>query len=262
MVAVAAALVIGGGAAVFLRPEAGMKPMAASVGGTTGEVQGPMTRGDRQVAAAGRGSTDDQKQTARITEPFADESRDGRGTSPGTDEVGRSRTPEPRATQDAKAESVTAKVPASKEDSGAPIVVRAHTSSDAKVLVLDESGISMTPAVAVTSPADAKAASAPAQTQAAHDLDWLRKQDPSHYVIQVVGTRDASAVSKFLEDHELGSKGAWFVTTHESKPWYVVVYGLYPDNRSARAAIGTLPERLRAGSPWPRSVASVIESTR
>jgi DNA repair protein RecO (recombination protein O) len=35
-----------------------------------------------------------------------DESMDGRGTSPGTDEVGRSRTPEPRAKQDARAEAV------------------------------------------------------------------------------------------------------------------------------------------------------------
>ena len=71
----------------------------------------------------------------------------------------------------------------------------------------------MTPVVAITSPADAKAASGPAMAQAAHDLDWLRQQDPSHYVIQVVGTRDASAVSKFLDDHKLGSKGAWFVTS-------------------------------------------------
>jgi DamX protein len=230
MVAVAVALVIAGGAAVFLALEAGMEPMAAGDAVTSGEAQGPTTSGDPQIAAAGRGSTDDQKRTARIAEPFS--------------------------------ESVTATVPVSREDSGAPMVLRAHTSSDAKVLVLDENGISMTPAVAVTSPANAKAASAPAKAQAAHDLDWLRKQEPSHYVIQVVGTRDASAVSKFLDDHELGSKGAWFVTTHESKPWYVVVYGLYPDKRSARAAIERLPERLRAGSPWPRSVASVIESTR
>ena len=263
MVAVAVALVIAGGAAVFLALDAGMEPMAAGDAVTTGEARGPMTSDSLQIAAAGRESTDDQKQTARIAELFGDESRDGRGraTQAGIvpDNPPHSRHP---WRSEAKAESVTPTVPASREDSGAPIVLRAHTSSDAKVLVLDENGISMTPAVAVTSPANAKAASAPAKAQAAHDLDWLRKQEPSHYVIQVVGTRDASAVSKFLDDHELGSKGAWFVTTHESKPWYVVVYGLYPDKRSARAAIERLPERLRAGSPWPRSVASVIESTR
>jgi DamX protein len=76
----------------------------------------------------------------------------------------------------------------------------------------------------------------------------------------LVGTRDAGAAGKFLEDHELGSQGAWFVTSHENKPWYIVVYGIYPDNSSARTAINALPETLRARSPWPRSVASVVEN--
>jgi len=259
MTAVAVAVVMAVGAALVLRPDARMKPVAAGGPEATGEVQGPETSGDPQRVARGRAWRDDQERKTRIAEHFAGESR--AGIVP--DNSLHSRHPwRSDGRVSATAESVAATLPAGKEDSGAPMVIRAHTSSDAKVLVLDENGVSMTPAVAVTSPADAKAASAPAMVQAAHDLDWLRKQDPSHYVIQVVGTRDASAVSKFLDDHEMGSKGAWFVTTHERKPWYVVVYGLYPDNRSARAAVETLPERLRAGSPWPRSVASVIESTR
>ncbi len=242
MITVAVALAIAGGAAVSLRPEAGIEPLAAGDAGPTGEVQGGMGTGDPKVPVTGPESADDDKQTAE------------------------------------KAETVTPTAPAEKADSGTPMIVRLSTGRDAKVFILDESGISATPAVAVTSPAPAKREApvrsieptvrlasnvAPsAETQAAHDLDWLRKQDPSHYVIQVVGTRDASAVGKFLDHHALGSKGAWFVTTHENEPWYVVVYGMYPDNSSARAAIETLPERLRAGSPWPRSVASVIESAR
>ena len=163
-----------------------------------------------------------------------------------------------------------------------PSIVTVHTGSDAKVFTLDESGVSTTTAVAVSSPAPTKGgasargiepvvrlasnvtptASAPVKSQAAHDLDWLRTQESSHYVIQLVGTRDASAVGRYLDKYKLGSKGAWFVTSHEDKPWYVVVYGMYPDNASARSAIKTLPEGLRAGSPWPRSVASVVESAR
>jgi ribonuclease E len=42
---------------------------------------------------------------AESTSQQSDESRDGRVTSPGTDEVGRSRKPEPRAKQDARAET-------------------------------------------------------------------------------------------------------------------------------------------------------------
>jgi DamX protein len=238
MAAVAVALVIAVGAALFLRPDTPMESVAAGRPGVTGEVQGPMTGGDPQVAAGDRGSKDDRERERRVAEHFA----------------------EPTAKP--FVESVTATLPAGKDEPGSPVVVQARAGGDAKVLVLDENVISMTPVVAVTSPAAAKAASAPPMAQTVHDLDWLRQQDPSHYVIQVVGTRDAAAVSKFLHDHDMGSKGAWFVTTHESKPWYVVVYGLYPDSRSARTAIETLPEQLRAGSPWPRSVASVIESTR
>ncbi len=241
---VAATLVIGGGAAVFLRPEPGVAPMVANDSGTTGNARGRIT------------GTDGDGRAARSAEP----------------------DPEPFA------QSVTAKAPAEVSGGAAPSIVTVNTGSGAKVFILDDSGTSTTAAVAVTSPAPAKgkassrgiepvvrlasnvtaAASAPVKvkSRAARDLDWLRQQDRSHYVIQLVGTRDAAAAAKFLDDHKLGSQGAWFVTSREGKPWYVVVYGIYPDSASARAAVKTLPEILRAGSPWPRSVASVIESAR
>jgi DamX protein len=176
---------------------------------------------------------------------------------------------------------VTAKAPARDTVAAAPSVVRVHTAGGTKVFTLDDGKVSVQPALAVETPAPGKSAASRSSepvvrlagnvttgagvsltSRAAHDLDWLRKQDPSHYVIQLVGTRDAASVGKYLDDHKLGSKGAWFLTSHESKPWYVVVYGIYPDNASASAAIKTLPEALRAGSPWPRSVASVVESAR
>jgi DamX protein len=255
---VAAALVIGGAAAVFLRPESGVAPMVANDSGTTGKVRGRITGMSVETEAAQLEVTDGDGRAARSAEP----------------------EPEPFA------QSVTAKAPAKDSGVAAPSIVTLNTGSDAKVFVLDDSGTSTRAAVAVTSPAPVKgkesargiepvvrlasnvrpAAGAPAKakvkSRAAHDLDWLRKQDPSHYVIQLVGARDAAAVGKFLDDHKLGSKGAWFVTSREDKPWYVVVYGMYPDSASARAAVKTLPAALRAGSPWPRSVASVVESAR
>ncbi len=77
-----------------------------------------------------------------------------------------------------------------------------------------------------------------------------------------MGARDRAAVGRFLEAHRLGDRGAWFTTSHQAQPWFVVVYGLYPDKAAARAAIETLPDALRAGSPWARSVGSIIESAR
>jgi DamX protein len=254
MLYLAAALLIGGGAVIFLRPGPGLETVASMDTETTGKLRGRVT-GVTVQATTGEPST-----------PAGDRQGAG-GAQPGAVPF---------------AGSVTAKAPAREPQAATPGVVRAHAGSDAKVFTLGESGTSARPAVAVSAatpgkdPASGKdtgqvvrlagnvtaAASSPAKAQAGRDLDWLRKQDPSHYVIQLVGTRDAAAAGKFLEDHKLGSQGAWFVTSHESKPWYIVVYGTYPDNSSARTAINALPETLRARSPWPRSVASVIKNAR
>jgi DamX protein len=136
-------------------------------------------------------------------------------------------------------------------------------------------------AVAVTTPAPAKGepsspaadpvmalaknvtpAVVSAPPPAPYGLEWLRRQNPSHYVIQLVGTRDASAARRFVDSHALTGKGGSIALSHENKPWHVVIYGVYPDAASARAAIHALPEPLRAGAPWPRSVASVLAGAR
>jgi DamX protein len=254
MVYLGAALIVAGGAAVFLRPGPGFEPAASVDAGATGKVRGQIaavtTRtGERRPAAADR-----DRDVATIVE----------------------QEPEPLA------EGITPGTPAMESKDALPGVVIVRTSDDAKGLSLARSSASTRPANAVVTPGLAKGVtsttsteprallagnvtpgtSALASSQIAYDLDWLSKQEPSRYVIQLVGTRNAAAAGKFVDDHKLGSNGAWFVTSHKNKPWFVVVYGMYPDKVSARAAIKTLPEALRAGSPWPRSVANVVESAR
>lgn len=144
-----------------------------------------------------------------------------------------------------------------------PAAAAATPSAPAATAAVPATAAISTASTAVTSAAATGAADAAADPpRAAHDLDWLRRQDPSHFVIQLVGTRDAAAARKFIQQHALADRGAWITTSFQNAPWYVVVYGTYPDSASARAAIAALPERLRAASPWPRSVASLVESAR
>jgi DamX protein len=254
MIYLAAALVIAVGGAVFLRPDPGFEPVAGIDAGATGMVRGP---------PGGETAGPDASQTA----------------APGNE---RQAVKAVAAEPEPLTGSVTAKAPAVESKQAPASVVRARASGDTKVFALDESGAFTRPANIVVSPGPVKGvtfavsmaqmvrlagnvtpgAGASARSRAAHDLDWLRKQEASNYVIQLVGTRDRAAAGKFVDDHKLGSKGAWFLTSHENKPWYVVVYGMYPDDASARVAIKTLPEALRAGSPWPRSLANVVESAR
>jgi DamX protein len=248
---VTALLVVGGGVAWFLRTQPANVQLVDGESTATGSVRGRIEGLPAQAPerAVDGGDTTESTRTA----PF----------------VG----------------SVTPKSASGDDPGAAPRVIAARAENEAKVSILDDNGGAMRSAVAVTSPGPAKdgtetggepevrlasnatpALSTPAKPSVgldqAHDLNWLRTQDPSHYVIQLVGTRDKSAVARFLDDHRLGSKSAWFVTSHEDKPWYVVVYGLYPDGTAARAAIKTLPRALQDGAPWPRSVGSVVKNAR
>lgn len=260
---VALALVIAAAAALFMRPEPQFNQQAGNDAGTTGAVRGRIL-------------------TGTPAEPAADDT----GT--------RTREPSNAASEPASepfAGNVVAKVTAEESPRREAKVIAAK-SGDANVLKRDERPASTAAALAVTRPAPVKGespagdgetrvslasnvtpaaltetAKAPPtrmQTRAAagYGLEWLRGQKPTHFVIQLVGTRSAAAASKFVDDHKLGADGAWYLTSHGGQPWYVVIYGMYPDSAAARAAIAALPEDLRAGSPWPRSVASILESAR
>ncbi|RME32948.1 MAG: sporulation protein, partial [Gammaproteobacteria bacterium] len=55
---------------------------------------------------------------------------------------------------------------------------------------------------------------------------------------------------------------AWFETRHRGRPWYVVVYGYYPDRERARAALARLPASLKKGRPWLRRVGEIQQILR
>jgi hypothetical protein len=110
----------------------------------------------------------------------------------------------------------------------------------------------------VAEPAPAPAAAAP--REAPRGPDWFLSQHPDQYVLQVFGVRERDAAMRFLEQARLGTRLAWFATTHENKAWYVVCYGLYPNRDAARAATADLPEGLREFRPWARSIANIREA--
>lgn len=242
----AVVLAVGAGIAFMLRPDPGFDNVAVNDAGTTGKVRGLVTSSDQSPAGTGVAQTRDMQSAA---------------STPGA-----TATTLPESHLKSQTTPSTA-------------IVTVKSDEGVKVTALDETRAAATETVAVGSRSQVKGglvAEGPEPVIALADnvtpelaaspekgsLDWLREQNPTHFVIQLVGTRDAAAARKFLDSHKLGDKGTWLATSHENKPWYVVVYGMYPDSATARAAIKSLPEPLRAGSPWPRSVASVIESAR
>jgi DamX protein len=99
--------------------------------------------------------------------------------------------------------------------------------------------------------APAKAAEKGATTAAGN---WYAGQAAGNYVVQVIGTSSEATARSFTQQ---GSEYRYFKKTLQGKPLYVVTYGSFPNRDAALAAIKNLPEKVQAGKPWPRSVASV-----
>jgi uncharacterized protein YbjQ (UPF0145 family) len=81
---------------------------------------------------------------------------------------------------------------------------------------------------------------------------WIMSQDPDRYTIQLVAARSEQAISRFIEEHNLGGNTGYFTHQQEGATWYTLVYGSYASRDAAKGAIAALPPALRKASPWVR----------
>jgi DamX protein len=110
--------------------------------------------------------------------------------------------------------------------------------------------------VATAKPAPAPApATKPATTAKAAGGGWYAGQAPGNYVVQILGTSSEASAQKFVK--EQGGEYRYFKKTLNGKPLYVITFGSFANRDAAVSAIKTLPAKVQAGKPWPRTVASV-----
>ena len=100
-------------------------------------------------------------------------------------------------------------------------------------------------------------ANASGATPALYSSEWVLTQDPGSYVIQLLGVRDRGSALRFIQAHDLESRSAVIELTHDGAPWYVLVFGHYPDRDAAVAAIKDLAPSLARLKPWTRPVHSL-----
>lgn len=111
------------------------------------------------------------------------------------------------------------------------------------------------PAASTTSPAVATA-SKPNTLPASPASDgWYRSQSPSRVALQILGTRSEANAKAFVQRN--GGDYRYYMKQHQGAPMYVVTYGVFSSRAAAEAAIKSLPEKVRAGKPWPKTFASI-----
>jgi DamX protein len=90
-----------------------------------------------------------------------------------------------------------------------------------------------------------------------YSSSWIKRQKPQSFVVQVFGSRDRAATTRFIRDHRLGEKATVVEQKLKGAPWYVVVTGLYTTRSAASAAIRAMPPALAKQKPWPRAVSTL-----
>lgn len=126
------------------------------------------------------------------------------------------------------------------------------TSSTPTPPVTDQS--SLTPNTALSP----RATSAPPSgTDEVKNDRWVAAQEAQRYTLQLIGGSDRDAVIRYIRDRNIAPDAAYYTTAREGRPWYVVVYGNYPDRAAAQAALLNLPPNVFATSPWIRQFGDI-----
>jgi type II secretory pathway predicted ATPase ExeA len=87
---------------------------------------------------------------------------------------------------------------------------------------------------------------------------WLLEQDPNYFTLQLIAGSEKSTVNHFLTRHKLpADRLAYYRSLNKGKDWNCLVYGVYPDYRSAVLALDDLPAAVRKIRPWIRQLKNI-----
>jgi DamX protein len=79
----------------------------------------------------------------------------------------------------------------------------------------------------------------------------------NHYTLQLLGASDIKGIERFIINNKLQNQAYYYCTTHNKKPWYILIYGNYSTKEQAKNAITRLPTTVQALHPWARDFSSV-----
>ena len=89
------------------------------------------------------------------------------------------------------------------------------------------------------------------------DENWILKQDPDLYTIQIMSSRNKEAIIHYVNTHGIEDKVAYYYKIHNGKGWYSLMYGIYPGWSKAMADLKQFPDELNISSPWIQRIGNI-----
>jgi len=108
----------------------------------------------------------------------------------------------------------------------------------------------------------ATAQETPAQTPEGIQDDWLGQLPTEQFLLQLGASSNEESVKQFRDKHLQGRQPPVRIarTENNNKSWHVLLWGPFPSREAAKAALQELPDAVKKGKPWIRTVASVQQS--
>ncbi len=82
--------------------------------------------------------------------------------------------------------------------------------------------------------------------------NWLLKQNPQYFTIQIVGSSSKTQLEAFVMDNDIKDEVAYYRREDKGKAWYSLLYGSYKEHSSASKAAQQLKSSLPISAPWIR----------
>ncbi len=88
----------------------------------------------------------------------------------------------------------------------------------------------------------------------------LKSAPDGDYTLQLIGVRDRNKLNAMMQQFPEDAPVEVVETTYKGSPWFVLIYGQFPDKPKAQSAASELPESLGVSEPWARTFKSIRSS--
>lgn len=82
----------------------------------------------------------------------------------------------------------------------------------------------------------------------------------NHYTLQLISSGSKGSVQQVISRNKLQNKAKVYHTHKNGKDFYVLIYGTFPTQEAANAAIARLPKGIKELKPWAKSYSSIKAS--
>ena len=100
---------------------------------------------------------------------------------------------------------------------------------------------------------------APNPLALAHDEQWIRQQSPNNFTLQLISGYQLNTLRRFIKKHKLAHNELSYYLSYnkQGKAWHSLIYGSYPDLKSARNAAQALTRSSTIKQPWIRKFSKI-----